>query len=168
MNATTSEAMEPGLMRRLASLTYDSMLVFAVLMAATALLLPITGGEAVDGLGPATFLYQAYLLLVVFGFFAMCWTHGGQTLGMRAWRVRLVQADGSPVQLREAAMRYAAALLTWIPLALILLWAHRNDLGALAAVPVIGVFAWSLGSRERLAWHDRLAGTRLIVIPKGR
>ena len=168
MSVSQTEAVHPGLMRRLASLTYDSMLVFAVLMAATALLLPITGGEAVDGLGPASFLYQAYLLLVVFGFFAMCWTHGGQTLGMRAWRVRLVQVDGSPVQLREAAMRYAAALLTWIPLALILLWAHRNSLGGLAAVPVIGVFAWSLGSRERLAWHDRLAGTRLIVIPKGR
>lgn len=168
MNASTIETAEPGLMRRLASLTYDSMLVFAVLMAATALLLPITGGEAMDGLGPATFLYQAYLLLVVFGFFAMCWTHGGQTLGMRAWRIRLVLADGSPVQLREAAMRYAAALLTWIPLALILLWTHQHGLIGMASVPVMGVFVWSLGGKGRLAWHDRLAGTRLIVMPKGQ
>ncbi len=163
-----TEAVPPGLMRRLASLTYDSMLVFAVLMAATALLLPITGGEAVEGLGPATFLYQGYLLLVVFGFFAMCWTHGGQTLGMRAWRVRLVRADGEPVQLRDAGMRYVAALLAWIPLAVALLWAHRQGLAGIVWLPVLAVFIWSLGSRDRLAWHDRLAGTRLIVIPKGQ
>ncbi|MFV8833481.1 RDD family protein [Aquisalimonas sp.] len=158
----TASATAPSLLRRLASLTYDSMLVLAIIMAATALLLPITGGEALDGLGPQTVLYQAYLLLVVFGFFAICWTRGGQTLGMRSWRLRVLRADGRPVTLRDAALRYGAAVMAWLPLFLIYLWSFTAGLAAIVWLPLLGVFLWSLGGRRRPAWHDLLAGTQLI------
>ncbi|WP_290648602.1 RDD family protein [Aquisalimonas sp.] len=161
-----SEAPYPGLFRRLAALVYDSMLVTAIVIAATALLLPVTGGEAIDALGPATLLYQAYLLTVVFLFFGYCWTHGGQTLGMKAWRLRLRRADSGPVTWRAAILRYGAALLAWVPLVLIFILSYQMGLASIAWIPVAGVFLWSLGSRQRPAWHDHLAGTRVVVEPR--
>jgi uncharacterized RDD family membrane protein YckC len=89
---------------------------------------------------------QLYLLLIAFAFFGWFWVHGGQTLGMRAWRLRLVSADGGPVSWKQAAIRFAAALLSWSCLGL--------------------GFFWALIDREKRAWHDRLSGTRLILLPK--
>ena len=165
MSANQPDPSSPGFGRRLAALTYDSMLVVAIVMAATALLLPITGGEAIDGMSLGTALYQIYLLAVVFGFFAICWTRGGQTLGMRAWRLRLLRADGRGVTLRDAGLRYVAALMAWIPLVLVLLYSYQLDVLWLAWVPVTGVFLWSLGGRERPAWHERLSRTRMLLEP---
>lgn len=129
----------PGLGRRLAAMAYDSLLVAAALFAATALVLPLTGGEAVRPHNP---VYTAYLVAVVFGYFGWFWTHGGQTLGMRAWRLRLVTADGDPMSWRRALLRFAAAVLSSLPCA--------------------AGYLWILASPERLAWHDRLSGTLLV------
>ena len=126
-----------SLARRLAAIVYDTMLVVAILFFATVPVVLIHGG-AVDG-SP---LYTLYLLLVAFLFFGGFWTHGGQTIGMRAWRIRVVRGDGGPLRWRDAAVRYGAALLSWIPLA--------------------AGFWWCLFDRERLAWHDRASGTRLV------
>ena len=119
-------------------MAYDSLLVAAVLFAATALVLPLTGGEAVRPHQP---VYTAYLVAVTFVYFGWFWTHGGQTLGMRAWRLRLVAAAGGGVSWRRALVRFAAALLSSLPLA-------------------VG-YLWVLVDPDDLAWHDRLSGTRL-------
>ncbi|MDX1432080.1 MAG: RDD family protein [Gammaproteobacteria bacterium] len=129
----------PGLGRRLAAIAYDSLLVAALLFAATALVLPLTGGEAVRPNHP---LYTAYLLAVMAGYFGWCWTHGGQTLGMRAWHLRVVGLAGEPIGWRRALARFAAA--------------------ALSLAPFAAGFAWAMVDSERLAWHDRLSGTRLV------
>lgn len=143
MSEPDAELPNAPLWRRLLAILYDGLLLAAVLMVATAVLLPLTGGEAIPKRGNT--LYQLYLLAVGTGFFALFWRHGGQTLGMRAWRLRLQGAHG-PVSWREAWLRAGAALLSWLPLGL--------------------GFAWSLIDRERLAWHDRLSGTRLVVTPR--
>ena len=67
---------------------------------------------------------------------------------MRAWRVKLVRNDGSPVRLRDALLRYFAALLSWAPLGL--------------------GFLLILVDPQHLAWHDRLSGTRLVMLKKPR
>ncbi|MFK7887784.1 MAG: RDD family protein [Gammaproteobacteria bacterium] len=134
-----------ALWRRLAAIVYDTLLLAAVLMTATAVLLPLTGGEPIDGL--ARWPYRVYLLVIGCGFFAVFWHFGGQTLGMRAWRLQVRGANG-PVSWREAWLRSLTALLSWLPLGL-------------------GYF-WSIFDIEQRAWHDRLSGTRLLVIPKHR
>jgi uncharacterized RDD family membrane protein YckC len=142
----TIESRAPGLPRRLAAAGYDCLILAALLVLADAVLvLPLQAGLGIsaEAIG-AHPLFRLYLLLVILGFFTWFWTHGGQTLGMRAWRLRLVRADGSPVDARRALLRLAAAALSW---------------AALGAG-----FLWVLFDRDRLAWHDRISNTRLVVV----
>jgi uncharacterized RDD family membrane protein YckC len=104
----------------------------------------LTGGGASSHLGRA--LFQTYLLGVMLVFFSWFWLHGGQTLGMRAWRLRVVSRDGAPLRARQALARFGWALPSLLCFGLGLLWV--------------------LVDKERLAWHDRLSGTRLVLLPK--
>jgi uncharacterized RDD family membrane protein YckC len=103
--------MKPSLFRRLAAILYDSLLVFALLMLATALLLPFTGGQRIP---PGTLSHQLYLLVVAYLYFDYCWRHGGQTLGMKAWKFRCVDA----VSHRQTALRFLGGLLSLLTLGL--------------------------------------------------
>jgi len=138
-------AAPPGLIRRLSALFYDALLLLAVLFTGTALLLPFRRGQALGAGDPA---YGAYLILLSFALLGWQWTHGGQTLGMRAWRLRLQSRDGGPVGWRQAAVRFSAGLLSLAALGL--------------------GFFWALVDRDRQCWHDRLAGTRLVWVGEGR
>jgi uncharacterized RDD family membrane protein YckC len=138
-----------GLLRRMGAMVYDALLVIAVLMVGTALFLPFTGGEAIslEVSGPGLYyLYQAFRIVLIVGFFGLFWTRRGQTLGMAAWRIRLERDDGRKLTWGDALTRLAAACLSWLP----------AGLG----------FLWLLVDRKRLAWHDRLTHTRVIVEPK--
>lgn len=138
------ESSEPaGIARRFAALLYDTLLLGGVLFVASALALILNGGQPIQG---TNFYYSAYMLLVSFLFFAWFWLHGGQTLGLRVWRLRLVRNDGGPLTPRHALLRYLAALLS-------------------CAACGLG-FLWALADRERLTWHDRLSGTRIIKLPR--
>lgn len=136
-----------GLFRRLAAAFYDALVVFALWMLATALWLLPRHGEAIRPGSPAYHPYQLSLALVAFAFFVGFWTYAGRTLGMQAWRLRLIRANGTRLRWRDSALRFLAALLAWLPL------------GA-------GVL-WLLVDRDRLAWHDRLSATRVIVEHRG-
>jgi uncharacterized RDD family membrane protein YckC len=133
-----------GLLRRLAAMFYDGLLVIAIVMIAATPIVILAGGSPAPG-WPRT-VFRLYLLAVVFVFHAWFWIHGGQTLGMRAWRLILVADDGGPVGWRAAAKRFAAAALS-------------------LAAAGFG-FWWILVDRERRAWHDRLSGTRVVSLPK--
>lgn len=133
----------PGLLRRLAALLYDTMLLAGVLFAATLLLLPFRGGEAFHPHNP---WFSAYLLGVGFAFFGGFWTHGGQTLGMRAWKIRLKSVDGGTVTWRQAALRAGFALVSTGLLGLGYLWVWFDS--------------------RRCTWHDLASGTRLSVEEK--
>ena len=127
-----------GLLRRLAAAAYDALVLFGVLFVATAILLPFTGGQAVD---PGNAVYLLYLLAASFLYFGWFWTHDGQTLGMRAWHIRVRTLQGGAVPWRLAALRFLAALLSW------------------AAVGA--GFLWAALDAERRSWHDRLSRTVL-------
>lgn len=129
----------PGLLRRLAATFYDFLLLLAVLFFATAVLLPLNHGEA---FAPDQFFYPIYLLLVSFAFYGWFWTHGGQTLGLRTWKLAVLTEHGQPVTWRQAALRFVAALLSW---------------GCLG----LG-FIWILIDKDRRAWHDRLSKTAVF------
>lgn len=103
--------MKASLFKRLAAIFYDSFLVFALWMMATALLLPFTGGHRIP---PGTLVYQVYLLVIAYLYFDYFWRHGGQTLGMKAWRIRCQGA----VTHGQTALRFLGGLLSLITLGL--------------------------------------------------
>lgn len=140
-----------GLLRRLAAIAYDAVLLSGVLVLASAVAtLPIGLGLGRDAAGEVfrspwfRWPFFVYCTAVLAGFHLGFWTHGGQTLGMKTWRFRVQRTDGSPLRLRDAALRYVAAVLSALPLGL--------------------GFWWALVDPERLAWHDRLSGTRLVHV----
>jgi uncharacterized RDD family membrane protein YckC len=146
--ATASTVERASLLRRLGALLYDGLLLLAVLMVATAMFLPLTGGEAVDPQRTPVleFVYRLLLLVLVVGFFGLFWTHRGQTLGMASWRLRVEREDGRLLGWSDAARRLGWAIVSLVPLGL--------------------GFAWILIDPQRRAWHDRLSGTRVVVLPK--
>ena len=133
MNASPT----PGFLVRLASMLYDSILLFGVLWLASAVASPLHP-EA----GWRRTLFQVFLLAVIFGYYAFFWVKGGQTLAMKTWRIRLITVQGRPLTLRRALARFALAL------------------------PSIGCaglgLLWALMDKDRQFLHDRLAGTRLV------
>jgi uncharacterized RDD family membrane protein YckC len=133
----------PGLLRRLAAVLYDSLL-----MVATALFLPFTGGEAIDPQHHRAleWIYRAVLALLVVGFFGIFWTRGGQTLGMATWRLSVEREDGRALTWADTVRRLAAAVLSWLALGL--------------------GWLWILVDPRRRAWHDRLSGTRVVRVGK--
>jgi uncharacterized RDD family membrane protein YckC len=130
----------PGLARRLASASYDFLLVAAVVLVATFPFLAILG-DATHGW--RRHVLQGWIVLVSCAYFVGFWTHGGRTLAMKTWRIRLVAEDGRPVGTVRAVHRFSVALL-----------------GLCAAG---AGFAWALVDRERQFLHDRLSGTRLVA-----
>lgn len=99
------------LLRRLAAMFYDTFLILALLMLATALLLPFNKGQPVP---PGTLVYQIYLVIVAYLYFDYCWRHGGQTLGMKAWKIRCVGARTH----RQTFLRFLGGILSFATLGL--------------------------------------------------
>jgi uncharacterized RDD family membrane protein YckC len=122
-------AVPAPLWRRLAAALYDALLLVAVWM--VALWLDVVARDAL-GLPRSWPALRAYVFLVGLAFCGWFWTHGGQTLGMRAWRLLVRTDDGRPLGLGRASLRYALAWIAWLPLGLGVLWCaidrRRRDL----------------------------------------
>ncbi len=131
----------PGLLRYIAVMFYDSLLLLAVLFVATAMLIALNGGQAIHSGNP---FFLLYLLFVSFMYFGWFWTHGGQTLGMKSWRVQLVCQSQQSVSWTLALIRFAVALLSWLPLGL--------------------GFWWQYLANDKSGWPDIASNSRLIVI----
>ena len=150
MDEESATGAKAGLLRRLAALLYDLLLVIALAFVATFAMLPLSQGEAIlsSTQGLVGHVYHAILLLLVFAYFGWCWTRGGQTLGMKAWKIRLEAADGSCLNWADALVRFAlGAAMAWM--AALGAWYLRLPGSWLAAagaaamlVPVILNFAW--------------------------
>jgi uncharacterized RDD family membrane protein YckC len=130
----------PGLQRRLVSMLYEGLVVFSILL--IGFLMPQV---VLSGFGwtvtPRALWGHILLLLMIY--FVWCWLNGGQTLPMKTWKLRIINADGSPLRPMQAVLRY---LIAWPSILL---------LG-------IGIF-WALFDKDRQFLHDRLAGTRIVA-----
>lgn len=127
-----------GLGRRLLVMAYDAVAVVALMMAVTAvgLLTPLREQTALKDPAPT-----ALLLLTWFVYLVWCW-RSGMTVGMRAWRVRLVSDDGSVPGWGRCLLRFAVSLLS---------------------VAALGLgFIRALFDRQRRTWHDLASGSRLV------
>ncbi|MEW7987961.1 MAG: RDD family protein [Candidatus Thiodiazotropha sp.] len=139
--AETEAALIPGLIRRLAAILYDSLLLIALLFVATAIITLPFGNPS----GTMFLVFQFFIFEIIpLVFFTGFWARGGQTLGMRAWRLKLIRMDGGDVGWSDALKRHLAALLS---------------------VLVFGLgFIWILLDPQKLAWHDWLSKTRLVIV----
>lgn len=131
-----------GLFYRLVAIFYDALLLLSVLLIATALALLATKGT----LHYHNPFFRTFLFLICFSFYTWFWLHGGQTLGMRAWRLRLQRIDGQPITIWQALLRFMAAIPSL----------------ALAGLGLL----WILVDKDKLAWHDRISESMIVRLPK--
>lgn len=127
---------------RLAAAVYDFFPLLALWMATGAASIAVTGGT----LDYHVWWYRLLLLAVTAGYFVLSWRYGGQTIGMRAWRLRVVDRNGASPGWGTALLRFVVAQVSFLAL-------------------LIGFF-WCLFERERRSWHDLAAGTRVVRVPK--
>ncbi len=140
-----------SLIKRLAALVYDSLLMMALAMAYGGVYLAIKHALLGIELGPderATMSAPGFvgLLLLLEMFYWFFWCRGGQTLGMRAWRLKVIQTNGDSPNLLQAMVRGMTAPISFF----------CAGLG----------FLWCLWDRDGATWHDKLSHTRVVVLPK--
>ena len=130
-----------GLFKRLGALLYDTLLLLALWFIGVAILLPLNHGEA---FAPHNPLLTTYLLFIAFFFYGWFWMHGGQTLGMRAWKLQLRNLRPGPVSWWQLLLRFLVA----VPSGLLF------GLG----------YLWILVDRKHLSWHDRYSETTVVQL----
>ena len=122
------------LLRRIAAFLYDTLLLFSVLFMATGVLVYANNNRSMD-----SWSYRVFLLAVTGIFFCWFWKKGGQTLGMRAWRIKLVNNDASDLSWRTCVLRFVSGLC------------------------LFGVtYVYAVFDRQNRTLHDRLSKTQII------
>ncbi len=131
--------------RILGAIFYDTLIVFSVIFVA-ALWIPMLPEEYQTM--PAMLIFkQLYMLSIAFAYFGYSWRHGGQTIGMKAWRIRIQNSHGaSTISWQQCLLRFAVSVFSWV----------FAGLG----------FLWVLFSSQHRSWHDLASDTQLIVVPK--
>jgi uncharacterized RDD family membrane protein YckC len=145
-----------GVIKRLAAMFYDTLLLFGILFTAT--LIPSlilspsqqqnANGDVVNELHPLMtgLLFQGYLVAIVIIFFSYFWLKQGQTLGMQAWKLKLVNADNQTPNLRECLLRLCFATISFLALGM--------------------GYWWIWIDKENLTWHDRWSKTKVLQLSK--
>lgn len=132
-----------SLLRRIGSMLYESVLLFAILFVAGLIHRAIFGDPHTQIQSNLLFIY---LWVISGAYFVYCWCRSGQTLAMQTWRIQLVGLDGLPLSLEQSVKRYMIATFSLMFFCL--------------------GFVWAWFDREGLYLHDRLTGGRLILLPK--
>lgn len=160
--------------RRLAAACYDGLLLLALWMVT---LLASLFVHQLLGLERNDHINSLCLFLTGLIFFGWSWTHGGQTLGMRSWRLQLLRENGLPVRWPVALVRYTLMLASWLialavlvlpllPAAVAASVPYRVEVAeACAAYTVIAVLLLLLDGQRR-AYYDRLTSTEIVLLPR--
>ena len=141
------KSVSAGFGRRFAALIYDGFLLAALLMTYTGAILIFTRRALLpETYGAWVYLYRAGLIAVIAAYYVLNWIRSGQTLGMRAWRLRAVSEAGARLNATSALLRFLCGLLAWPPAALGVLWLYLDP--------------------DHLAIHDRLSRTRVVRLER--
>ena len=122
------------LFRRIAAFLYDCLLLIAIYFVITAAAIYLNNGQAIQH-----WSYKLFLVVVAFVFFDWFWRHGGQTLGMRAWRIRLEGINQESITFKQSLHRYFAGLFAF-------------------GITLIFMF----GNSSQQALHDKLSKTKIV------
>jgi len=133
-----ANVIRPALFRHLVIIIYDLLLLLSSLLLATFIIVALNGGEAIGHGNP---FFIAYLLLLSFAFYGWFWTHGGQTLGMRSWKVTLYSHNHQAIDWRQALLRFIVSIMAWLPFG-------------------FGIW-WQYLGKDNQSWPDRVSGTYL-------
>lgn len=129
----------PGIKRQLVCLLYEALVVFSVLIIGFLLPQIVLSGFGWSA-SPRALWFHVFALLMLY--FVWCWLNGGQTLPMKTWKLRLVDADGSALRPLQAILRY---LIAW------------------PSIMCFGIgLLWVLVDKDHRFLHDRLAGTKIL------
>lgn len=130
-------------MKRLGAMFYDFMLALSFVIVvgffSMVVVMSIFSIDNVEAGSPVAKFFFPYLLLLFFVFYGWFWTHGGQTLGMRAWKLKLVGENNIRITWGQAFFRFCYAIISWIPL------------GA--------GYLWVIVDKKKQAWHDKVSHT---------
>lgn len=141
-DSTNSNQRYAGLFRRLFAIFYDSFLLLAILFIVSAIATALNQGKAVE---PGDVLYPVFVITIFclsYLYFAWFWIHGGQSLGMKTWRIQLQSSNSTAISWKTAAIRYITAIFSW---------------GVFGAG-----FLWSLFDKKKRCWHDLASKTVLL------
>ena len=137
-----------GFLRRLVAMCYDALLLLSVLLVATAVATMVSLAITHKATLSHNPFYQTTIFLLCFAFFSWFWLHGGQTLGMRSWRLRVQNRNGGPISIWQALLRFIVAI---------------------PSLALFGLgFLWMLVDREHMTLYDRFSESVVVVLPKRR
>jgi len=127
--------------RRVLVVLYDGIILIGLLMIGSALALPF--GD-IHKTAFQDFWFTLWLMLICFAYLGGCWHYGGMTVGMRAWKVKLINQQGELVSWPGCLLRFFVAAIS---------------------LATFGMgFLWALYDPKNRAWHDLAASTLLIKI----
>ena len=144
---TNTEPRHAGLFRRLFAIFYDCFLLIAILFIFSAIATVLNNGKSIE---PGDALYPFFVILVFslcYLYFVWFWIHGGQSLGMKTWRIQLQSCDpernsNRPIDWKIAAIRFFSAIVSW---------------------SVFGLgFLWAFFDKKNRCWHDLISKTVLL------
>ena len=127
-----------SLIKQIAAMIYDSLLIIAILFISTAIALIFNDGKAFE----SSPIFSFYLVLIIFIFYSWFWKKSGQTLGMRVWKIRIISELGGNPSWAICFFRLTFALLS---------------------IACFGIgYWWRLF--KPYTWHDKLSQTRIISL----
>ena len=156
----------PTVKRRLISMVYEAFLLTAVEALAIFIYLVATRLQHTPAIEHGR---NAVFFLVAAAYFIHAWSGSGHTLAMKTWRIKVVKLGHAKVPLRAAAIRYLMAWGWFLPALMVCYVFGLKTTGQVGSAIVIGAVAWGLTAfldRDRQFLHDKVAGTRLIQLPK--
>jgi len=127
---------------RLIAIVYDLLPLMALWFVTSLAIYLLDGQKEVQPGSLGARVELAVLWLVTGAYFVLSWRRGGHTLGMRAWRLKVLGADGRPASWKALWIRYAVAGASLLALGL--------------------GFVWTLFDPERRSWHDLASRTRFV------
>lgn len=143
-------------------MVYETLLVLAVVFVGAAIATAAARGLIA---GPARVATQVFLVALLSAYFVASWRRGGQTLPMKAWKLRLVSADGGAVSLPRALFRFAlaATIIGAAAIGAAITYRDRSDIaGWLALLPAALSVTWGFFDVQGRFLHDRLSGTKIV------
>ena len=161
----------PKFWRRVSCGLYEQLVLLGVI--AFTFLLPNLVLGILFGASLPSWLTFLYLYAVLGIYFVWYWTKSGQTLAMQTWRVRMISMNGYNLTRRQALWRYIFGSLWLVPCVILQWMFHLEKWQIIEMLFTVALFIWPLSTfldrrpvNERQGLPDRMAGTRLVELPK--
>jgi len=131
----------PSLFKYITVIIYDLFLLFGLLLFITVIISFLNNGNPPSA---DNIIYKLFLLTSIIFFYHYSWRKSGQTLGMKAWKVKLVTLNNKPITLGQSILRMTLGLANIVTIGLGYFWKYTN--------------------KSKLTLMDVLSKTKLITL----